>query len=61
MVVYSISFVLSTTSEYYLVEHLMVNHLVALVVNTAVFGAMGFFGMRFFAFKVPYPRNDTEE
>ena len=61
MVVYSTSFVLSTTSEYYLVEHLMVNHLVALVVNTAVFGAMGFFGMRFFAFKVPYPRNDTEE
>ena len=53
MVVYATSFTLSTTSEYFMVEELLINHLIALVINTAVFGAMGFFGMRFFAFKVP--------
>jgi len=61
MVVYTVSFTLSTTSEYYLVEHYMMNHLIALVLNTAIFGALGFFGMRFFAFKVPFPKTDSEE
>ena len=61
MIVYATSFTLSTTSEYFLVEELLMNHLVALVINTAVFGAMGFFGMRFFAFKVPMLSNQEDE
>ena len=61
MVVYTTSFTLSTTSEYFMIESLRVDHLVALVINTSVFGALGFLGMRFFAFKVPILPDEDEE
>ena len=60
MIVYTTSFTLSTTSEYIMIEEWQISHIVALVANTAIFGAMGFFGMRFFAFKVPILTDESE-